>query len=169
MQIVNFAKSTNIMKIVLLTIGKTGEKYLVEGIQNYQRRLKHYIQFEALETINIKKSHTFSKSELMIKEGELILKQLQNSDYVILLDDKGEDFTSVQFAKKLQGLLNSGKKRLVFVIGGAYGFSDDVYQKANEKLSLSKMTFSHQMVRLFFVEQIYRAFTILKNEPYHHE
>jgi len=157
------------MKIVLLTISKTSEKYLIGGIQDYQKRLKHYTQFEIIEIPNIKKTQNFSKSELMKKEGELILKQLQNSDYVILLDDKGTDFTSVQFAKKLQGLLNSGKKRLVFVIGGAYGFSDDVYQKANEKLSLSKMTFSHQMVRLFFAEQIYRAFTILKNEPYHHE
>ena len=156
------------MKIVLLTISKTSEKYLIEGIQDYQKRMEHYTQFEIIEILNIKKAQNFSKSELMKKEGELILKQLQNSDYVILLDDKGEDFTSVQFAKKLQGLLNSGKKRLVFVIGGAYGFSNDVYQKANEKLSLSKMTFSHQMVRLFFTEQIYRAFTILKNEPYHH-
>jgi len=157
------------MKIVLLSIGKTSEEYLIEGIAQYQKRLKHYTQFELIEVPNIKKAQNFSKNELMKKEGELILNKIQASDYLVLLDDKGQDFTSVKFSKKVQQWMLSGKKRLVFVIGGAYGFSDAVYQRGNEKLSLSKMTFSHQMVRLFFVEQIYRAYTILNNEPYHHE
>ena len=157
------------MKIVLLSIGKTSEEYLIEGIAQYQKRLKHYTQFELIEVSNIKKAQNFSKNELMKKEGALILNKIQASDYLVLLDDKGQDFTSVKFSNKVQQWMLSGKKRLVFVIGGAYGFSDIVYQRGNEKLSLSKMTFSHQMVRLFFVEQIYRTYTILNNEPYHHE
>lgn len=157
------------MKIVLLTIGKTSEKYLIEGIARYQKRLKHYTQFEMLEISNLKNAKNFSNAELMKKEGELMMKQLQNSDHLVLLDDKGKNFTSIKFAQKLQSWMLSGKKRLVFVVGGAYGFSEDVYARGNEILSLSKMTFSHQMVRLFFVEQIYRGYTILNNEPYHHE
>ena len=157
------------MKIVLLTIGKTSEKYLIEGIAQYQKRLKHYTQFEMLEIPNLKNAKNFSNAELMKKEGELMMKQLQNSDHLVLLDDKGKDFTSLKFSQKLQSWMLSGKKRLVFVVGGAYGFSEDIYARGNEKLSLSKMTFSHQMVRLFFVEQIYRGYTILNNEPYHHE
>ena len=157
------------MKIVLLAIGKTNEQYLIEGISQYQKRLKHYTQFEMLELPNIKNTKNFSNAELIKREGELILKQLQSSDHLVLLDDKGKDFTSPKFAEKLQSWMLSGKKRLVFVIGGAYGFSEDVYARGNEKLSLSKMTFSHQMVRLFFVEQIYRGYTILNNEPYHHQ
>ena len=157
------------MKIVLLTIGKTSEKYLIEGIAQYQKRLKHYTQFEMLEIPNLKNTKNFSNAELMKKEGDLILKQLQNFDYLVLLDNKGKDFTSPKFAQKLQSWMLSGKKRLVFVVGGAYGLSKDVYVRGNEKLSLSKMTFSHQMARLFFVEQIYRGFTILNSEPYHHE
>ena len=157
------------MKIVLLDIGKTKEQYLIEGISKYQKRLNHYTQFELLEIPNIKNANNLSDSELLTKEGELILQQLQPSDHVVLLDDKGKDFTSSKFAEKLQGWMLSSKKRLVFVVGGAYGFSEQVYQRGNEKLSLSKMTFSHQMVRLFFVEQMYRGYTILNNEPYHHE
>ena len=131
--------------------------------------MHHYTQFELLEIPNIKNANNLSDSELLRKEGELILQQLQTSDHLVLLDDKGKDFTSSKFAEKLQAWLLSSKKRLVFVVGGAYGFSEQVYQRGNEKLSLSKMTFSHQMVRLFFVEQIYRGYTILNNEPYHHE
>jgi len=157
------------MKIVLLVIGKTNEQYLIEGISQYQKRLKHYIQFEMLEIPNIKKAKNFSNTELMKRQGELILKQLQSSDHLVLLDDKGKNFTSSKLSEKLQSWMLSGKKRLVFVIGGAYGFSEDVYARGDEKLSLSKMTFSHQMVRLFFVEQIYRGYTILNNEPYHHQ
>ena len=157
------------MKIVLLAIGKTKEQYLIEGISQYQKRLHHYTQFELLEIPNIKNANNLSDSELLRKEGELIVQQLQPSDHLVLLDDKGKDFTSSKFAEKLQAWLLSSKKRLVFVVGGAYGFSEQVYQRGNEKLSLSKMTFSHQMVRLFFVEQMYRGYTILNNEPYHHE
>jgi len=157
------------MKILLLTIGKTSEKYLIEGITQYQKRLKHYTQFEILEILNIKNAKNLSNTELMKKEGKLILKQLQISDHLVLLDDKGKDFTSHKFAEKLQNWMLSRKKRLVFLVGGAYGFSEEVYARGNEKLSLSKMTFSHQMVRLFFVEQIYRGYTILNNEPYHHQ
>ena len=157
------------MKIVLITIGKTNEKYLIDGISDYQKRLKHYTNFEMIEITNIKIAKNLSEAELMKKEGELILKQIQSSDHLVLLDDKGKDFTSPKFAQKLQQWMLSGKKRLVFIVGGAYGFSEEVYTRGNEKLSLSKMTFSHQMVRLFFVEQIYRGYTILNNEPYHHE
>jgi 23S rRNA (pseudouridine1915-N3)-methyltransferase len=157
------------MKIVLFVIGKTNEQYLIEGISKYQKRLQHYTQFEIFEISNIKNVKNLSKDELMKKEGELILKQLQFSDHLVLLDDKGKDFTSVKFSEKLQKWMLSGKKRLVFVVGGAYGLSDEVYQRGDEKLSLSKMTFSHQMVRLFFVEQIYRGYTVINNQPYHHE
>jgi len=157
------------MKVVLLAIGKTNEQYLIDGISKYQRRLQHYIQFEIFELPNIRNTKNFSDSELKKKEGEVILKQLKSSDYVVLLDDKGQCFTSLAFSKRIQTWRLSGKKRLLFVIGGAYGFSEDVYNRGDERLSLSKMTFSHQMVRLFFAEQIYRGYTILHNEPYHHE
>ena len=157
------------MKIVLLTLGKTSEQYLLDGIERYKNRLKHYVPFEIIEIPNIKKTQKFSKTELMRKEGLLISKHIRSADYVILLDEKGKEFSSLQFAQKLQGWLNSGKKRLIFVVGGAYGVSDEVCMKASEICSLSKMTFSHQMLRLIFSEQLYRAFSILKNEPYHHE
>ena len=157
------------MKIVLVVVGKTNDKYLIEGISDFQKRLKYYLNFEIIEILNIKNAKNFSKTELMKKEGDLILKQIQNSDHLVLLDDKGKDFTSKKFSEKLQQWMLSGKKRLIFVIGGAYGFSQEVYIRGNEKLSLSKMTFSHQMVRLFFVEQLYRGYTILNNEPYHHK
>ena len=157
------------MKIVLLAIGKTNEQYLIEGISKYQKRLQHYIKFEILEISNIKNTKNFSNSELMQKEGQLILTQIQPSDYLVLLDDKGKSFTSTRFSERLQGWMLSGKKRLVFVVGGAYGFSDSVYSRGNEELSLSDMTFSHQMVRLFLIEQLYRGYTILNNEPYHHK
>ena len=157
------------MKIVLLAIGKTNEQYLIEGISQYQKRLKHYAHFEINEIPNLRNAKNFPKAELMQKEGELILGYIKDSDHLVLLDDKGKDFSSPKFAQKLQGWMLSGKKRLVFVVGGAYGFSEDIYARGNEKLSLSKMTFSHQMVRLFFIEQIYRGYTILNNEPYHHQ
>lgn len=157
------------MKIVLVVVGKTNEKYLTEGISDYQKRLNHYTNFEIVEISNIKNAKNFSEKELIKKEGEMILKQINTSDYLVLLDDKGNVFSSPSFAEKLQQWMISGKKRLVFVVGGAYGFSQEVYNRGNEKLSLSKMTFSHQMVRLFFVEQLYRGYTILNNEPYHHK
>ncbi|WP_430927361.1 23S rRNA (pseudouridine(1915)-N(3))-methyltransferase RlmH [Polaribacter marinivivus] len=157
------------MKIKLLAIGKTDNKQLIQLIDEYQNRLKHYVKFE-LEIINdIKNSKNLSEDQQKEKEGELILNRLQNTDQLVLLDDKGKHFTSIEFSKYLQKKMNSGIKQLVLVIGGPYGFSDTVYQKAQGKISLSKMTFSHQMIRLFIVEQIYRGFTILRNEPYHHE
>ena len=156
------------MKIVLVVVGKTNEKYLIEGISDYQKRLKHYINFEIVEILSIKNAKNFSEKQLIKKEGEMILKQINTSDYLVLLDDQGNDFSSPSFAEKLQQWMISGKKRLVFVVGGAYGFSQQVYDRGNKTLSLSKMTFSHQMVRLFFVEQLYRGYTILNNEPYHH-
>ena len=157
------------MKIKLLTIGKTDSKHLIELITIYTKRLQHYTKF-ALEIIpDIKNAKHLSEAQQKEKEGNLILNKLQNTDQLILLDDKGISYTSVQFATYLQKKMNSGIKQLVFVIGGPYGFSEAVYKKAHGKVSLSKMTFSHQMIRLFIVEQLYRGFTILKNEPYHHE
>jgi len=157
------------MKIKLLAIGKTDNKHLIQLIEEYQNRLKHYIKFELEIIPDIKNVKNLSEIQQKDKEGELILLKLQNTDQLVLLDDKGKDFSSIQFSQYLQKKMNSGIKQLVLVIGGPYGFSDTVYKKSNGKISLSKMTFSHQMIRLFAVEQIYRAFTILKNEPYHHE
>ncbi len=157
------------MKIKLLAIGKTDDKNLQILIQSYEKRLKHYIKFELEIIPDLKKAKNLSEKQQKEKEGELILKNIATTDNLILLDEKGNEFRSVEFAKILQKKMNSGIKQLVLVIGGPYGFSEKVYQKASGKISLSKMTFSHQMVRLFVVEQLYRAFTILKNEPYHHE
>ena len=157
------------MNIVLLVIGKTNENYLLDALLKYQKRLKHYIRFDIFEIPYIKNIKKKSSLELKKKEGELILKHVKSTDHLVLLDEKGKDFTSVEFADKLQAWMLSGKKRLVFVCGGAYGFSDEIYKRQNEKLSLSKMTFSHQMARVFFIEQVYRAYTILNNEPYHNE
>ena len=157
------------MKIVFLSIGKTNEKYLIEGISLYQNRLKHYTSFEMIEIPNIKKSKNLTKLELMKKEGDLILKNIQNSDHLVLLDEKGKEYNSINFSEKIQNWMLSGKKRIVFVVGGSYGFSNDLFHRGNEKISLSKMTFSHQMVRLFFLEQLYRGYSILNNQPYHHE
>ena len=157
------------MKIKLLAIGKTDNKHLIQLIEEYQNRLKHYIKFELEVIPDIKNVKNLSEVQQKEKEGVLILSKLQNTDQLVLLDDKGKDFTSIEFSQYLQKKMNSGIKQLVLVIGGPYGFSDTVYKKAIAKISLSKMTFSHQMIRLFTVEQIYRAFTILKNEPYHHE
>ncbi|MGY5351425.1 23S rRNA (pseudouridine(1915)-N(3))-methyltransferase RlmH [Wenyingzhuangia sp. IMCC45533] len=157
------------MKIILLAIGKTDDKNLNQLIENYQNRLKHYIKFELDVIPDIKNVKNLSESQQKEKEGELILKRIQATDNLILLDEKGKDYRSIEFANFLQKKMNTGIKQLVFVIGGPYGFSDTVYKKAKGKISLSKMTFSHQMIRLFMVEQIYRGFTILKNEPYHHE
>ena len=157
------------MKIKLLAIGKTDHKELLQLIQVYQNRLKHYIKFEIDIILDIKNVKNLSENQQKEKEGELILKRLQPTDELVLLDEKGKEFRSIEFSKYLQKKMNSGIKQLVFVIGGPYGFSKSVYKKAKGKISLSKMTFSHQMVRLFIVEQIYRGFTIIKNEPYHHE
>ena len=157
------------MKIKLLAIGKTDDKNLIKLIETYQNRLKHYIKFELEIIPDIKNAKNLSESQQKEKEGELLLKKLQSTDVLVLLDDKGTHFTSIEFANYLQNKMNSGIKQLVLIIGGPYGFSEAVYKKANGKISLSKMTFSHQMIRLFIVEQLYRGFTILRNEPYHHE
>ena len=157
------------MKIKLLAIGKTDNKQLILLIDEYQKRLKHYIKFELEIIPDIKNVKHLSKKQQKEKEGALLMSKLQNTDELVLLDDKGKEFTSIEFSKYLQKKMNSGIKQLVLVIGGPYGFSDAIYKKAKGKISLSKMTFSHQMIRLFIVEQLYRGFTILKNEPYHHE
>ncbi|SDB24600.1 23S rRNA (pseudouridine1915-N3)-methyltransferase [Flavobacteriaceae bacterium MAR_2010_188] len=157
------------MEITLVTIGKTDNAKLVSLISDYQKRLSHYIKFNIEEIPDIKNSKTLSEEQQKKIEGEKILNQLKPTDRVVLLDEKGKHFKSKTFAQYLQKQLNSGVKRLVFIVGGPYGFSDEIYAKAEAKIALSSMTFSHQMVRLFFVEQLYRGFTILKNEPYHHE
>jgi 23S rRNA (pseudouridine1915-N3)-methyltransferase len=157
------------MNIKLISIGKTDDKALDQLIQSYLSRLKHYINFEFEIIPDIKNRKQLSKSQQKVKEGVLLLKALQKSDYVVLLDEKGSAFSSTEFAGFLEKKMLSGIKTLVFIIGGPYGFSPEIYNRSNQKISFSKMTFSHQMIRLFFVEQIYRGFTILKNEPYHHD
>ncbi|MBA6154709.1 23S rRNA (pseudouridine(1915)-N(3))-methyltransferase RlmH [Gelidibacter maritimus] len=156
------------MQIKLLAIGKTDHQQLQILINEYQKRLGFYIKFEFEIIPDLKKAKNLSEAQQKQKEGELILAKLGTSDLLILLDENGKQYDSVAFSEYLQKHMNSGIKQLVFVIGGPYGFSKDVYQKANGKISLSKMTFSHQMIRLFMIEQLYRAFTILRNEPYHH-
>ncbi|NNC50399.1 MAG: 23S rRNA (pseudouridine(1915)-N(3))-methyltransferase RlmH [Flaviramulus sp.] len=157
------------MTIKLVAIGKTDNKQLQLLIDDYKKRLGYYVKF-ILEIIpDIKNSKNLSESQQKQKEGELILSKLNTTDVLILLDENGKQLGSMGFSSYLQKHMNSGIKQLVFVIGGPYGFSEDIYKKANGKLSLSKMTFSHQMIRLFFIEQLYRGFTILKNEPYHHQ
>jgi len=156
------------MHIKLLAIGKTDNKQLQSLIDDYQKRLGHYIKFSLEILPDIKNVKNLSESQQKEKEGELILSKTQVSDKVILLDENGKQMDSMAFSSYLQKHMNSGIKQFIFVIGGPYGFSDAVYQRANGKLGLSQMTFSHQMVRLFFIEQLYRGFTILRNEPYHH-
>jgi Uncharacterized conserved protein len=157
------------MKVTLLVIGKTDTGYLTDAIQEYQKRLSHYIPFELDVVAGLKNTKNLSEEQQKEQEGELLLKQIQPGDYCVLLDDKGKEFTSLQFASYLEKKMHVINKRLVFIVGGPYGFSRKVYELANEKFSLSKLTFSHQMIRLIFVEQLYRAMTILNNEPYHHE
>lgn len=157
------------MKITLLTVGKTDKDWVRQGLDIYVSRLKHYIPFSIVEIPELKNVSALSKDLIKSKEGELILKNIRPTDDVILLDEKGKQYTSVELAKIIQDKISYAGKDIIFIIGGAYGFSDAVYQRANSKLSLSKMTFSHQMVRAIFAEQIYRAFTIMRGEPYHHE
>ncbi|WP_439185298.1 23S rRNA (pseudouridine(1915)-N(3))-methyltransferase RlmH [Carboxylicivirga taeanensis] len=157
------------MKIVLVVIGKTDEPYLLTGIEKFEKRLKHYIPYEMQVIPDLKKTKNLSANQQKKMEGQLLLQAFKPGDHILLLDEKGKEYGSVDFAGMLEKQMIAGLKRLVFVIGGPYGFSDEVYAKANGKISLSKMTYSHQMVRLIFAEQIYRAMTILKNEPYHHE
>ena len=157
------------MKITLLTVGRTDVKWVREGLELYVSRLVHYIPFTLQEIPELKGVSSFSQAQIKSREGGLILKAVMPSDEVILLDEHGKEFRSVDFARRIEEKISKGSRDLVFVIGGAYGFSDEVYARADGKISLSQMTFSHQMVRTIFVEQLYRAFTIIKGEPYHHE
>ena len=157
------------MKITLIQVGKTAQSYLVEGIEEYQNRLKHYCNYEIITSIPSKQ--ILSKGNIdQIKKSDsnLIMSKFNQGDFIILLDEKGKEFNSNELAEYLKSHQNKSTKNLVFVIGGDYGFSEDLYLRSNLKISLSKLTFSHQMVRLFFTEQLYRAFTILKGESYHH-
>lgn len=157
------------MKITFLVVGKTTDQHLIKLQEDYQSRLKHYIGFETLVIPELKNTKNISESEQKEKEADLILKNINNGDEIILLDEKGKQFTSVGFSDFLSKKLLSSAKRMVFVVGGPYGFSPRIYNRANGLISLSSMTFSHQMIRVIFVEQLYRAFTIMKGEPYHHE
>jgi 23S rRNA (pseudouridine1915-N3)-methyltransferase len=157
------------MNIRLIAIGKTDNKDLQSLINDYTKRLSFYVKFELEIIPDIKNVKNLSEAQQKEKEGELILAKIGPTDQLILLDENGKTFSSVGFSDYLQKKMNAGIKTLVFVIGGPYGFSETVYQKAQGKVSLSEMTFSHQMVRLFVIEQMYRGFTILKNEPYHHQ
>lgn len=157
------------MKITLLTVGKTDKDWVRQGMDIYVSRLKHYIPFSVVEIPELKNVSALTKEQIKLREGELVLKNIKPTDDLILLDERGKEYTSVELAKVIQDKISYVGKDMVYVIGGAYGFSDAVYQRANSKISLSRMTFSHQMVRAIFVEQIYRAFTIMKGEPYHHE
>jgi 23S rRNA (pseudouridine1915-N3)-methyltransferase len=157
------------MTIKLLAIGKTDNSQLQQLIDGYQKRLGHYIKFNLEIIPDLKKVKNLTETQQKQKEGELLLNKLNTSDVLVLLDENGKQMDSISFSNYLQKHMNSGINQLVFVIGGPYGFSQEVYSKANGKLSLSRMTFSHQMVRLFFIEQLYRGFTILRNEPYHHK
>ena len=156
------------MKIVFLVIGKTDESYLDTGILKYIKRLEHYVPFEMKIIPDIKNRKTLTEEQQKKAEGELILSNINIGDDLVLLDENGKTFSSVAFSQWIEKQMNIGSKRMVFVVGGPYGFSKEVYAKAKFKISLSEMTFSHQMIRLIFVEQLYRAFTIVKGEPYHH-
>lgn len=156
------------MKITLLLVGKTNKGWIKDGLDVYVGRLSHYVGFELKEIPELKNVSALSKEQIKQKEGELILKNIREADKVILLDERGKMYSSLDFADTIREHMQQGRN-VVYVVGGAYGFSDDVYRRANDKISLSKMTFSHQMVRTIFVEQLYRAFTIISGEPYHHE
>ncbi len=157
------------MKFILLVVGKTVEKHYITAIADYVERTKHYTSFDLEVIPELKNTKSLSMEQQKEKEGELILKALQPGDVVVLLDEHGKEFRSVEFANWIERKMHTVNKRLVFIIGGPYGFAPSVYAAAQEKISLSKMTFSHQMIRLIFVEQLYRALSILNNSPYHHE
>jgi 23S rRNA (pseudouridine1915-N3)-methyltransferase len=157
------------MKLLLLTIGKTNDKSLLALQNEYLKRLKHYLPFEIQNIPELKNTKSLSIAEQLEKEADLILKQIDNQDELILLDEKGKQYTSIEFSTFISKKMLASHKRVIFVVGGPYGFSERIYTRAQSMTSLSKMTFSHQMIRLIFVEQVYRAMTILRNEPYHHE
>lgn len=157
------------MEIILLTVGKTTTSYIQSGIDEYCKRLKHYVPFSIKSLQDIKNSKKLSESQQKEEEGKLILANITSSDQVVLLDERGDLLTSRAFSVFLQKGMGSGRKRMIFIIGGPYGFSPEVYSRADCLLSLSRMTFSHEMIRLFFTEQVYRAMTIIRGEPYHHD
>ena len=157
------------MNVELVVVGKTDMKEVEALVAMYSKRLNHYVRFAITTIADVRNTRSMSEGEQRRLEGDSILRLITDSDYVMLLDERGSELRSVEFAEVLQRRMSSGIKRLVFVIGGPYGFSEAVYARANGKLSLSRMTFSHQLVRAIFTEQLYRAFTILRNEPYHHE
>lgn len=157
------------MEILLLTVGKTTTGYIKTGLEEYLKRLKHYLPFQIKSIPDLRNAGKLTFEQQKTAEGKQLIAELQPSDIVVLLDERGETPTSREFAAILQKYQSSGKKRAVFIVGGPYGFSQEVYDRASRKISLSRMTFSHEMVRLFFVEQVYRAMTILRGEPYHHE
>ena len=157
------------MKIELAVIGKTSIGYLKQGIDEYIKRLKHYVPFEIKYNDDIKNTKNISEDQQKRTEGAKILSLLDKSDFVVLLDEHGKEYTSIQYSSYIQKRMLSGAKKVVFVIGGPYGFSQEVYDRANDKISFSKMTFNHEMIRLIFTEQLYRAYTIINHEPYHHE
>ena len=157
------------MKICLLTVGKTDIGWVREGLETYSSRLSHYVPFSVCEIPELKNTSALTRTQIKEREGELILKAIKPTDRVILLDERGKEYRSVEFAEEIRRLSLAGGKDIVFVIGGAYGFSEAVYARSVGKISLSRMTFSHQMVRTIFAELLYRVFTIIKGEPYHHE
>lgn len=157
------------MEIELLTVGKTTIGFVAAGIEEYTRRLKHYISYKITSLPDIKKSASLNAERQKEAEGDIILSRLQSSDFVVLLDERGKEYSSMEFSGFIEKQMIAGRKRLVFIVGGPYGFSRSVYDRADGKVSLSRMTFNHEMVRLFFTEQLYRSMTILRGEPYHHE
>ncbi|MCI8997980.1 MAG: 23S rRNA (pseudouridine(1915)-N(3))-methyltransferase RlmH [Muribaculaceae bacterium] len=157
------------MKIVLLAVGKTSTDYLIKGIDGFLKRINHYVPMELSIIPDLKSTKALTEDTQKQREGQAMMSALQPGDVVVLLDERGKEYTSREFAMQIDRKMVQGIKRLVFVIGGPYGFSKEMYDRANEKISLSKMTFTHEMVRLFFVEQVYRAMTILRGEPYHHD
>jgi 23S rRNA (pseudouridine1915-N3)-methyltransferase len=157
------------MKIVLLQTGKTTEKYISEGVEEYSGRIRKYNPFEIITLTDLKNTKNMPVSEQKIKEGKKMLESVVAEDFIIVLDEKGSEFSTSEFAGQLRKIFLQSKKRIVFIIGGPYGFSEDVYRRADMKMSLSRLTFSHQLVRLLFAEQLYRVFTVIKGDPYHHE
>lgn len=157
------------MKISLIVIGRTNNSFLIEGIEEYKKRLSYYIPFNIEYLADVKNNKKLSEEQQKVVEGATILSAIDKSDYVVLLDEHGKEFTSMEFSKYIEKKMTTVPKRLVFVVGGPYGFAQEVKNRGNEKISLSKMTFSHEMIRLIFTEQLYRAMTIMRNEPYHHE
>ena len=155
------------MEIQLLCIGKTDRSFWAEALEMYEKRLQHYVKFSIRYLADVKTSKKSDPSKIKLEETKLLLEKIKPGDMVILLDEKGKMFNSAEFSKEIENQMNSGKKKVLFVIGGAYGFSEELYQKFPERMALSEMTFSHQMVRLFFCEQLYRAYTIINNHPYH--